>query len=90
MYAQSVHELLVRHGLYGQGQERERERKCMREREREIPMVVCMCRENTSYWFTMVCTDKDKRLHSSAKLHFTTGKNEVVSARPEFITYKRY
>jgi len=29
-------------------------------------------RENTSYWFTMVCTDKDKRLHSSAKLHFTT------------------
>ena len=29
--------------------------------------------ENTSYWFTMVCTDRDNGLHASSSIQFTTG-----------------
>ena len=52
--------------------ESQRETERIRERGREterqmyivhicISMVVCIYRENTSFWFIMVCTDMDKR-----------------------------
>jgi hypothetical protein len=33
--------------------------------------------ENTSYWFTMVCTDRDNGLHASSSIQFTTGINRA-------------
>ena len=36
--------------------------------------------QNTSYWFTMLCTDRAGEVHTSRTLHFTTG--EVPSPPP--------
>ena len=61
----------------GTERDREKARERQKESERErrgretgrqmyivhicISMVVCIYRENTSFWFIMVCTDMDKR-----------------------------
>jgi len=37
--------------------------------------------QNSTYWFTMLCTDKDDIVHTSRTIHFTTGLSNVTLPR---------